>query len=60
MADIMMCKDEECPKKDTCYRYTAKVNPDRQAYFLTSPKRKKMGGWDCDYYWKVSKDGTRV
>ncbi len=51
MADITMCRDKECPKKDTCYRYTAPVNKHRQSYFTESPKRKKMGGYDCDYYW---------
>ena len=32
MADITMCKDEECGRKDRCYRYTAKPNEYRQSY----------------------------
>ena len=53
MADITKCSDEECPMKETCYRYTAKANEYRQSYFTNSPKVKKLTGYDCDYYWKV-------
>ena len=34
MPDISMCKNEECPNKNTCFRYRAKPNPYRQSYFL--------------------------
>lgn len=37
MADITMCKGEHCPKKSECYRYKAKANPYRQAYFADIP-----------------------
>jgi hypothetical protein len=37
MADISMCDGHECPKKQECYRYTAPVNPYRQAYFTFTP-----------------------
>ena len=61
MADITMCTDEECPMKHLCYRYTAPACPYRQAYFVKSPKRKKLDGYDCDYFWsrytKDKKDG---
>ena len=30
--DIAMCKNKNCSKKDTCYRYKAKPNPYRQSY----------------------------
>jgi len=39
MADITMCNDDECPKKEYCYRFTAEPNPYRQAYFMYSPKQ---------------------
>jgi len=55
MADITKCQDEECSMKKTCYRYTAKAS-DRQSYFIESPRRKKLTGYDCDYYLEV-KDG---
>ena len=32
MADISMCSGEGCPKKTTCYRYTAEANPYRQSF----------------------------
>jgi len=34
MVDITKCSDEECPMKETCYRYTAKANEYRQSYFI--------------------------
>ena len=58
MADITKCKDEECSMKKTCYRYTAKAS-DRKSYFIESPRRKKLTGYDCDYYWEV-KDGESM
>ena len=30
--DIALCRNEDCSKKDTCYRYIATPNPYRQAY----------------------------
>ena len=33
MADITMSQDKECPRKDKCYRFTARVNEFRQSYF---------------------------
>ena len=32
MVDISMCLNEDCPIKETCYRYKATANPYRQAY----------------------------
>jgi hypothetical protein len=32
MADIAKCNGEDCKKRDTCYRYTAKANPWAQCY----------------------------
>ena len=55
MADITKCRDEECSRKDTCYRYTAEAS-DRQSYFIDSPRRKKFTGYDCDYYWEVKNE----
>lgn len=47
MADITKCKDEHCPLKKTCYRYTAKEGF-FQSYFLESPRIDQ----ECDYYWE--------
>ena len=47
MPDITMCRDDGCPKKDTCYRYTAEPTPRRQSYFSEPP----LEGEECEYYW---------
>jgi hypothetical protein len=48
--DISMCRGEldgeTCPLRDTCFRYFAKPNPDRQAYLIP-----EAVGEDCDAYW---------
>ncbi len=48
MADISMCKDHQCLRKNVCYRYTAFPNPWRQAYFMVSPRT--PGTQNCNYY----------
>jgi hypothetical protein len=50
MPDITLCRGEGCTIKNECYRYAAKPNEYRQAYFAESPCTKKMGGTACDYY----------
>jgi hypothetical protein len=47
MADITMCKDNECKNKNTCYRYNAPSNQYYQSYFADSPRKEN----DCEYYW---------
>lgn len=37
MADITMCSNKECPKKEQCYRFTATPNPYRQGYMELKP-----------------------
>lgn len=53
MADITMCKGEGCLVKDRCYRFTARVTPDWQSYFMESPivtrGPDKFG--NCPEYW---------
>lgn len=49
MSDIAMCRGTGCPKKDTCYRYTAPVNLYRQSYFIVVPINIKTG--ICEEYW---------
>jgi hypothetical protein len=47
MPDISMCRNEKCPSKEKCYRYTAKPNEYGQAYsqFSVNPDHDK-----CDYF----------
>lgn len=49
MPDISMCSGEGCEKRKSCYRFKAKANEFRQAYFSTPPfdKESKV----CEYYW---------
>ena len=47
MPDITKCRDEQCPAKDHCYRYTAKPSF-YQSYFFGTP-RKEDG--TCTHYW---------
>lgn len=49
MSDITMCKDEKCPHRKLCYRFTAEPDEVAQAYFRESPRL-----WDdsCDYFWE--------
>ena len=50
MADITMCTAVFCPKKENCYRYTAKPCEYRQTYFVKEPVDEKG---DCKHYWEV-------
>ena len=49
MADITMCRGENCEVKDACYRYTATANEYRQAYFMNTPVF--IDGVTCDEFW---------
>ena len=53
MADISMCNAEECPKKDTCYRYNAPANPYWQSYIMW--EKDKDFTRECEYYWEMEK-----
>lgn len=48
MPDITMCKGEDCPLRESCYRYKAKPNEFGQSYFYYSP----IQGEECKYYWE--------
>ena len=52
MADITMCKNEECLLKEQCYRY--KVTPDgHQSYFEEPKKLPKDEDGKCIFFWKI-------
>jgi hypothetical protein len=46
MADITMCRDETCKKRERCYRFTARVTPEYQSYFVDTPRQGKV----CKYF----------
>ena len=47
MPDITMCKGNNCPHKEGCYRYTAKPDELAQSYFVNPP----IKDGKCDYFW---------
>lgn len=47
MADITMCRDETCKKRERCYRFTARINELYQSYYGMSPRDGKR----CNYFW---------
>lgn len=50
MPDIAMCTGGDCPKRETCYRFTAKPTPLRQAYFGEPP----IKDGKCEHYWPTT------
>jgi len=50
MPDITMCSGEDCPKKESCYRFTATPTPLGQSYFLEPPYNKEKN--ECELYWR--------
>ena len=56
MADITMCSGNDCPVKETCYRFTAKPSDFRQSYFFQPPGGQKDGKFTCEMYWEVIQD----
>ena len=46
-----MCKGENCPHKESCYRFTAHPS-DYQSYFLKAPIKDNK----CDMYWRENQE----
>ena len=52
MPDITMCKNSRCSLNASCYRYTAKPDFHRQAYFVDlEPIINEDGDTTCEYYY---------
>lgn len=51
MPDISMCKNEQCPLKESCYRFKATPCEFRQTYGLFNHE-----DGDCKYYWELKED----
>lgn len=59
MPDISKCPTTDCPKKQMCYRYTAKAS-DYQSYFMTPPIKEDG---TCEYFmeiWDKPKELMRI
>ena len=50
MPDISLCRNNTCPSKKYCYRYTAKPNELRQSYGSFEVKKGKD---KCEFYIKT-------
>ncbi len=49
--DISKCFGKDCPRKNTCYRYTSKPDELYQSY--GSFEQTMDGSGNCDYYWRT-------
>ncbi len=65
--DISKCKNNKCPLKEHCYRWTSPADPFWQSYSDFKFRILEDGKVDCDYYWgnksmrdkiKIKKDDT--
>ena len=56
MPDISMCKGEDCPLKNQCYRYTA-TPCEYQSYFVDPPYIED----ECEFFYKdLKKSETKA
>jgi hypothetical protein len=51
MPDFTMCKGEDCPMRESCYRYKAEPNS-MQSYFVNSPRVDD----DCVFWTAIRED----
>lgn len=56
MPDITMCHGDNCPQKESCYRYMAIPNDLWQSYFVEAPVKEDG---KCDHYWEMDKTFKR-
>jgi len=50
MPDITMCKGDNCPLKDQCFRYTAKPS-EYQSYLPKEPYTLEKNEFKCNMLW---------
>ena len=55
MPDITMCKNDQCPLKEKCYRFTAEPS-NIQEYFAEHPSKVIHGKFQCDMFMGESAD----
>lgn len=56
MVDICMCQNEDCPLKDSCYRYRAKASEYQTFYIVGDKMKKDAQERKCTSYWEVKSD----
>lgn len=47
MSDITKCSGDNCPLKESCFRYIAKDNPLWQSWFSVTPIKDNT----CEHFW---------
>lgn len=52
-----MCMGDNCPSKETCYRFKAKASKFQQSYFVVPPYQRdsKTDKVECEHYWEDKK-----
>lgn len=60
MPDITMCNGDNCPFKETCYRYLATPSEYMQSYFMKPPFDMVDGEHVCSYYWEHNKKDGKL
>jgi len=51
MPDIAMCKGDNCPLKEKCYRFIARPSEYGQTWFTEPP----IKDGECDRFWDATK-----
>ena len=57
MSDISKCSNEDCPLKESCYRYKVKPHPFRQAYTTYEPNK---DGKTCNHFIEIRNGNKRI
>jgi len=57
MPDITMCTGEQCPMRESCYRYLAESDGESQTFFSHAPfKLSDEEEASCSFYWEFGDD----
>lgn len=56
MADITMCRGDNCEHRENCYRYTAPIDEFWQPVFTETPEK------PCKFFWDNNElpDGRKI
>lgn len=57
--DIAHCRQIDCPLKDTCYRYIAYLEAQKEKIeYISVFKPLEKAKDQCPFYWKYEEQGT--
>ena len=60
MADISKCSNEQCIKRNECYRFTAEADEYWQAYGTFKPTNNTKDKFECSHWWNNKAIKTNV